>query len=188
MGIFDFFRKRLSREHVPEEKTELQALVEMDEADFQAYQKHAIKELWKHDYLGFAATSKHEALAALEARQYDKAWKLFHEQKLHYLKHASRSHFTRLQTLALDASVSEDLANVLRLEGKHKTALVHALYWVAASPRRTKTQDRKLSAYFNRAKIIGIDYSAVEGLLKLIKHNPELPIIQRHVKKWTEEA
>jgi hypothetical protein len=186
MGIFDFFRRRSPREAATTEKNDFQAMLKMSEAEFQEYQKRANEEFKKHDYLGFAATAKHKALAAVETKQYDQAWKLFHDQKLHYMKHAARSEFTRLQGLALDACVSENLANILRLQGKHQDALVHAVYWVAASPRRTKTQDRKLPAYFNRANLKDVEYSAVEALLKVVQSNPELPIIQRHVKKWAD--
>jgi hypothetical protein len=186
MGIFDFFRRQ-SPQETATEKNDFRALLEMGETEFQEHQKRAIEESKKHDYLGFAATAKDKALAAVEAKQYDKAWKFFHDQKLHYMKHAARSQFTRLQVLALDACVSEHLANILRLQGKHQDALVHALYWVAASPRRTKVQDKKLPAYFNRAKLKDVDYLAVEELLKLAQSNPELPTIQQHVKKWAGE-
>lgn len=185
MSVFDFFRKGSPKE--PATKMNgFQALFEMGEAEFEEYQKQAIEELKKHDYLGFAATAKDKALAAVKSKQYDEAWKLFHDQKLHYMKHAARSQFTRLQVLALDACVSEHLANILRLQGKHQDALVHALYWVAASPRRTKAQDKKLHAYFNRAQLKDIDYLAAERLLKLVQSNPELPIIRQHVMKWVE--
>ena len=105
------------------------------------------------DHLGPAAEAGHAAKAAVRERRFDDAWGLYHSQKSHYHQHASQFGFTSRQVLALDASVSEHLGNILRLEGKHQLALTHILYWVIAqkdSPK--KTHLTKLKAYFGRCK------------------------------------
>jgi hypothetical protein len=108
----------------------------------------------KTDYLGFAAESKHKAKAAIKEKQFDKAWGYLHQQKEYYAKHANRSGFKALDALALIGSVDQDLADVLRLEGKHEQALLHISYAYATSRHRTtKELEKKLSIYFTRCKL-----------------------------------
>ncbi|WP_299083197.1 hypothetical protein [uncultured Ruegeria sp.] len=109
-------------------------------------------QLGKSDYLGKAADAKHAAKAAVKAGEHDKAWGLFHEQKEHYLKHAQAQGFDAEQVMRMDGSVSEDFANILRIEKRHTQALVHVLYWIVTSPQTIKRHDTKLEAYFARCK------------------------------------
>ena len=102
------------------------------------------------DHLGRAATAKQRGKAAVAQKRYHDAWRHFHEQKEHYLRQARRYGMTAQQTLALDGSVHEDLANIRRLEGNHDEALVHLLYCVSSSPRPTKAQLKKIFSYFSR--------------------------------------
>jgi hypothetical protein len=171
--------KRQSTANLPLEK-----VLQLDEEEFEQHLQDILEEGNKNDFLGKAAEAEADALIAIEAKKYDEAWRLFHEQKMQYIKHASRSGFTRLQTLALDGSVSEYLANILRLEGKHLDALTHIVYWVASSSRKTKKQKQKLVAYFNRAGLAALDLSTVEGFIEGIKQNPEYPLIQTQMKAW----
>ncbi|WP_298966766.1 hypothetical protein [uncultured Roseibium sp.] len=76
-------------------------------------------QLGRPDYLGKAADAKHAAKAAVKAGQHDKACGLFHGQKEYYLKHAQKSGFDAEQVMRMDGSVSEDFANIRRLEKKH---------------------------------------------------------------------
>ena len=105
------------------------------------------------DHLGPAAEAGHAAKAAVKEKRFDDAWGLYHLQKSHYHQHASQFEFSARQVLALDASVSEQLANVLRLEGRHPLALTHILYWVIAQKDSPKKRHlTKLKAYFGRCK------------------------------------
>lgn len=190
-NIFKYFRSNQpveegkAREQGKEwEELPLQQLILMDEEKFEQYMRDDLKSFEKNDFLGKAADAKHDALTAVKAKQYDKAWRLFHEQKLNYMKHASRCNFTRLQTLALDGSVSEHLADVLRLEGKHTAALIHIVYWVASSSRKTKRQEQKLQAYFRRANLKGVEFQDLEQFMEGIKKNPDFRLVQDQMRRW----
>lgn len=137
------------------------------------------------DYLGLAATCEQRAMQAIKDRQFDDAWRLLHEQKQHYLAHASRSEFTAAQTFALEGSVSEHLANILRLEGKHDQALVHLLYLLATSRRPTVAQEKKLPAYVNRAKLPDVSIDDVRSLLDQVTDSPDFSLIQSTISGWT---
>lgn len=109
-------------------------------------------ELGRKDYLGMAADKKHKAKAAIRSKEFDVAWRYLHDQKSNYLQHASIMRFTESQILALDGTVHEDLANILRLEKKHTDAFVHIVYWAMSGNRSKKVHTKKLTAYFNRCK------------------------------------
>jgi hypothetical protein len=172
MNILNLFKR--SKQSPPEEKTEMERV--------EATRKEIFGERDLTDYLGQAAMLKQEAKSAIKEKEYDRAWKLFHEQKQQYLKHASRSEFTPSQTLALDASVSEDLANILRLEGKHNDAFVHILYWIKTSSHKTKSQEKKLVAYFNRAKIPALDLDEVNEFVSTANSTD-----YRSIQAWLSE-
>lgn len=160
-------------------------VLRMDEEDYEQYVKDRHKHfVEKEDFLGFAAKAKHEALAAVKERRYDDAWRWFHEQKLNYMKHAAREKFNRFEILALDGDISEGLANVLRLEGKHADALTHIVYWVASSSRKLKRHDSKLEAYFKRAKLVKAEFGDVAQFIQQMKDNPEFPIIHDQIRRW----
>ncbi|MBU2970781.1 hypothetical protein KO527_15625 [Pseudoalteromonas sp. C2R02] len=105
--------------------------------------KISIEEMVKRDHLGKEAKAGHKAKDAIKNKKYDEAWGFLHEQKLQYMEHANISGFNVEQTLALDADVHENLANVLRLENKHKDALIHIVYWVTAQNHRPKKNHEK---------------------------------------------
>lgn len=81
------------------------------------------------DYLYLAAEAGRDAKAAAKAGNFDTAWGLFHDQKQIYLQYAQHQGWGARQTLALDSSVHEDLADLLRLEKRHREAFPHILYW-----------------------------------------------------------
>lgn len=190
-NIFKYFRSNQpveegkAREQGEEwEELPLQQLILMDEEKFEQYMRDDLKSFEKNDFLGKAADAKHDALTAVKAKQYAKAWRLFHEQKLNYMKHASRCNFTHLQTLALDGSVSEHLADVLRLEGKHTAALAHIVYWVASSSRKTKRQEQKLRAYFRRANLKNVEFQDLGQFMEGITENPDFRLVQDQMRRW----
>ena len=92
--------------------------------------------------------------------------------------------FTVRQILALDGSVSEGLANILRLEQKHDEALTHMLYCLMSSNSPTKSQQTKIVAYFNRCKFNGIGLEELNGFISSSADLPDLRTIQAKVKEW----
>jgi hypothetical protein len=88
-NIFKFFGSnqpveegKTGKEGKEWEELPLQQLFDMDEKTFEQYQRDSIKNFEKNDFLGKAAVAKNNALTAVKAKQYDKAWRLFHEQKI----------------------------------------------------------------------------------------------------------
>lgn len=119
----------------------------------ESMQPEKIGELY--DYLGLAAEAKAKGKEAVKARNYDDAWYYFNQQKSAYVNHINSpvGSFTRTQASVLLSSVHENLADVLRLEGKHRKALEHIVYWYAwgkASGRLKKSMTAKLKAYVKR--------------------------------------
>jgi hypothetical protein len=136
------------------------------------------------DYLGKAADAKHAAKAAVKAGEHDKAWGLFHEQKEHYQKHAQKMGFGAEQVMRMDGSVSEDFANVLRIEKRHTQALVHILFWIATSTIPIKRHETKLAAYFTRCKFQTTTLSDAQRYLQSIDGIPDFSTIQSEVAAW----
>lgn len=140
------------------------------------------------DHLGRAAAAKHRGKQAIANADYNGAWRCFHEQKEHCLRHAKRYGMTARQTLALDASVHEDLSNVLRLEGKHDDALVHLIYCVVSSPRPTKVQSKKVSTYFSRCGFKNVSPDELATLLAMPRELPDLLFVQARVRAWRAQG
>lgn len=112
-----------------------------------------ISEFQQNDFLGMAAEAGHKAKVAVNAKKYDEAWALYHQQKIFFMQHANACRFTVHQILALDSQVHEKLAEILRIENKNHEALVHIIYWaVANNDRPIKRHQDKLSTYFRRCK------------------------------------
>lgn len=175
MGFFDFLKRRSAQK--PLQGDDIQSLVERLQAG-----------AFKEDHLYDAAAAGAKAKEAAAAGKFDEAWGLYQDQKQHYLKHAARSGFTKAQVLALDASVSESLANILRLEGKHHDALVHIVYWVAASSRVTKSQQQKIPAYFNRCKFKNITLSEFTTLIETSRPNPDFKKFRDIIYGWRQSG
>lgn len=101
------------------------------------------------------------------------------------MQHANRSGLTPEQALALDASVHEEMANILRLEGRHQEALVNILYWVlAGSNRPIKRHTQKLQAYFNRCKFLNTSIEEAEIEIATQQALPEFMLAKSIVSKW----
>jgi hypothetical protein len=137
------------------------------------------------DYLQLAAEKGREAKLAMREKNNVEAWELIQQQKHFYsqLTEQQSISISITEMIGLDSNVSKDLANILRLEKKHKDALVHIIYWVANSKSVTKDQESKLRAYFNRAKLTGptvddvMDYCLAAGI-------KEFHVIQNDVDSW----
>lgn len=147
----------------------------------------ALDRLDMTDYLGQAAQAGDRAKVAAANNDFDGAWRFYHEQKSLYLKHANRSEFTSAQTIALDGSVHRDLANLLRLENRHAEALVHFLYYYATSPKRTKTDEKQITAYVNRAKL-KVSTNTVQSFVAALGINPDFRTIQSTCAQWKSKA
>ena len=135
------------------------------------------------DYLQLAAEKGREAKLAMREKNNAEAWELIQQQKHFYSQLTDQRIISVTEMIGLDSNVSKDLANLLRLEKKHKDALVHIIYWVANSKSVTKDQESKLRAYFNRAKLTGptvndvMDYCLAAGI-------KEFHVIQKDIDSW----
>lgn len=106
------------------------------------------------DFLGKAANEKDLAKTAIKEKRFDDAWGHLNNQKGYYLRHANRMGFSKTDTLVIDSSPHEDMANILRLEGKHAGALSNISYTyktIYSAKRPIITLEKKLEAYYNRA-------------------------------------
>jgi len=148
----------------------------------------ALERIDDTDYLGLAAQAGQKAKAAIDAGDFDGAWKHYHEQKMYYLGQAKRSEFTPQQTLALEGSVNRSLANILRIEGRHLEALTHFLYYFATTSKRTKTDENQFMAYFNRSKIKAVDFEEVRAFSESLGPVPNFRSIQIACNQWQDKS
>ena len=174
MSFLNIFKKKKKKNADPE---------------FTACDEQVMSELSENDFLGKAAEAGHKAKAAVKENQYDEAWGLYHEQKSFYMQHANCCGFTARQALALDASVHEDLANIMRLEQKNNDALVHIVYWVltgADSP--IKRHQQKLQSYFNRCKFKNTTLAEAQEELSSQEALPEFTLSKSVVSGWVDRG
>lgn len=139
-------------------------------------------------FLGKAAKAGHDAKASIKAQEFDKAWRLFHEKKSFYVKHANMSGFSAKESLSLISNVHEDFANILRIEGKDYDAFLNILYWIIASSERPiKRQEQKLSTYFNRCKFKNTQLEDVKNYILAQKNDlADYHKIRDKIAKWKE--
>lgn len=140
-----------------------------------------------NDYLGLAVNARNRAKIEMKNKNYEKAWELFSKQQQYYYQHAEKQNFTGSQTIALAAGVSEDFANILRLEGNHKQALVHMIYCVAEEYPNVRYKAKKLPAYFKRAKFNNVTFEELEDFIFSLPKPPDYRAIQDEVKEWLEK-
>lgn len=136
------------------------------------------------DYLSKAASELKQSIFAKRNGDYNKAWVGFNKVKELYLKHAEHNKFTAKQTLALEACVSEHLADIHRLEGRNEDALLHIAYWVANSEQPTKKQMQKLQSYFRRCKFKDIEYIDLVNLINSLPEINNFSLIKAAIKSW----
>lgn len=173
MSLFNFFKRK---------KTSALDSTE----SYEDFSKRLLSEFSEEDFLGKAAAARDKARAAKAVGNFDAAWNLYQEMKGFYLRHADRCNFTAAQTLAIDSSVSQFLADILRLEGKHHDALVHIIYWVASSESPTKAQQQKLKAYFSRCKFQSIGLSELHSFIESLRPLAEFMKIRNAVAAWRD--
>ena len=128
------------------------------------------------DNLGLAALARQNAEVAIKEKRYDDAWRFYHEQSEHYDRYISSGDypFTESQARCLQSSIDEGFANILRLQGKHKQALVHIVFWIGshfAADRKTLAMTKKLKAYFNRCKYVDDTLYDAQQLIESFKLN-----------------
>ena len=122
------------------------------------------------EYLSLVKEKGHEAQVAIREKNFSEAAELFRKQKLCHNRLSTRLGESGAEWILFDSSVSEYLANLSRLSKNHIEALAHIIYWVANSKTKTKDQERKLRAYFNRAELGGttadnvIEYCFADGV------------------------
>ncbi len=107
----------------------------------------------RHDYLGKAAGYRAEAEKHKIAGDGDKFWRANERVKTCYIAHTNKNAFTREQAMALVTSTFKESADFLRLEGAHKEALRHYLYFLAHQNPTTATSIKRLRAFLKRAGI-----------------------------------
>lgn len=136
------------------------------------------------DYLSLAANAHICANAEMKKKNYEEAWKLFTKQQQYYYQHAKKQNFTTSQTIALGATVSEYLANILRLENNHQQALVHFIYCVADEYPTVRYKAKKLPVYLKRAKLKNVDFEELESFIYSLSKPLNYKTIQDKVKEW----
>ena len=175
--MFRFFKRR---KH-PESQTSQDEVQRHSELG----SDYVFREFSQHDHLRQAAVAGQKAQKAIKEKQFDVPWRLLHEQKSHYLAHAGRQQFTVIQTLALDATVNEQMANILRMENKHEQALVHILYWVIAGSRHPiKRHTQKFAAYFRRGKFEHTSLEEAMNFATTHHEHPDYTLAQHAVAEW----
>lgn len=182
MGLFDFIFKRKEKiedNFINDRIRELNTYTTN-------YNVMDISTIAKDDYLGLAANAGHTAKIALKEKDYEKAWGLYSKQKMYYMQHAENQNWNARDTIRLDSTVHEFLANILRLEGKHKDALVNLIYSIACNEGPTKSILKKLPAYLKRAKLNNCSIDDLELFMKQLGLNSSMKEIQNKVKEWSK--
>ncbi len=136
------------------------------------------------DYLGLAANVNHRAKLEMKNKNYEKAWELFTERQYYFYRYGEEQKLTASNIIALTADVSEDFANILRLEDNHEQALVHMIYCVAGEYPTVKYKAKKLPIYFKRAKLKDISFKELEDFIYALPKPPDYRTIQNKVKEW----
>ncbi|MCL6243268.1 hypothetical protein M5F04_01585 [Acinetobacter sp. ANC 7200] len=137
-------------------------------------------------YLGEAAEQKHLAKQAIKEERFDDAWRYLHEQKMYYQKHANANNWEYLDFLVLDSVAHEDMANILRIEGKHGNALSNISYTYKTAytaNRPVITLEKKLKAYYNRAYKQDKPFKRFLSLLKALP-NSDFESVKMFVEKF----
>lgn len=136
-----------------------------------------------NDFLCKAANEKRLAKLAIKEKRLDDAWGHLNNQKIYYMQHANKARFSLLDTLVLDSSPHEDMANILRVEGKHLDALQHLSYVYMTNfkaKRPLTTLEKKLSTYHKRSSLD----SSFSIFLRKLKQTPSVDFIS--IRDWVK--
>lgn len=137
------------------------------------------------DCLGRAAVLKKKATVAVKEKEFDIAWWIYNTVQALYLEHATKRKFDNKAVIGIDSSISREMANVLRLEGKHQQALVHILYWQLGEARpQVKRDIKKLKAYYNRSKLTLISFDQMIEWMDSYQGLANYSTIQAKVAGW----
>jgi hypothetical protein len=140
----------------------------------------------RSDCLGRAAVLKKKATVAVKEKEFDIAWWIYNNVKALYLEHAAKCKFDNKAVIGIDSGTSREMANVLRLEGKHQQALVHVLYWQLGESRpQVKRDVKKLKAYYNRSKLAAISFDQMIEWMDSYQGLANYSTIQAKVGFWT---
>lgn len=111
------------------------------------------------DHLALAAVARKRAADAEKQGDFEAAWRAYHDEKTHFMEHALEERFSHENTLSLDATVHERMANLLRKEKRHNEAFAHIIYWVHAQRHRPiKRHVDKFRAYYNRVDAMSVGH------------------------------
>jgi len=146
------------------------------------------EQIMRDNYSVKAVDAMHKAKEAIKAKQFDAAWRLFHNAKTYFLKHANQMEMSIESSLGLQGMVHEEMANMLRLEGRHKDALTHIIYWIATDNRTLKKHDQKLLSYLKRAKLEHISLSEAIDFIGEVRNCYDFRIIQNKVNEWESKG
>ncbi|WP_417666987.1 hypothetical protein [Pseudidiomarina sp.] len=136
--------------------------------------------------LSRAKEAKQCALEALEEGNHDEAWRKFHEQKRLFAQLGIENGSKILESLALDSSVHEHLAKVLRVESKHEQALMNITYFLLASGKRDpKLIANILAPYIENSESVTVELSeAVDDICSYDKV-PDIKAAQQIISAWS---
>ena len=102
-----------------------------------------------------------------------------------YILHAKQNEFTYKQTVALVGGLDRGLANICKLEGRHKQALIHIIYCSACKELCDKARLLTVRPYFNRCKFKNSILQAALDLASNQVGSPDFRYIQDVVSKWS---
>lgn len=146
-----------------------------------------LSKYYEDDCLGRAAEIGRSVRGAIDKGNHDLAWRLIHMSKSLYLEHAAKNGFAREHTLALDGRSHGTMADILKREGKHRDALAHVLYWGSSYDPISKTFEKKLRAYINRAALPNVSTDTVLDYIRAGLKQREFLECQNQVALWSND-
>jgi len=78
------------------------------------------------------------------------------------------------------------MASLLKLEEKHRDALVHILYCTACSNSQLEKELKHYRPFFNRCKFKNVKLEEVTSALEAWKGNPDFVAMRDTVAEWKE--
>ena len=121
MGILDFLFGTKQKEEKAEESTTVH--IEALESIADAFERDRIET--KADYFGKGFEFRNKAREAVKEKEHDEAWGLYHKAKEAFLIYYNGDPELHGNGLSLEASIHEELANICRLEKRHKHAVIY---------------------------------------------------------------
>ena len=154
---------------------------------YESYAESSARYFVKHNHLGKAAVVKAELKKAIKEKDFDRAWAANEMIKYEYLLHAVHQHWNKTHTTRLSGRTFETSANILRLEGRHKEALRHFLYFLVHSASYSNSHLKKLRAYLGRSKLPGANTMAAMAFLEVSGVETEFQEIDEQLRLWADK-